>query len=314
MTSCHGWIGKGNNMFKVKIDTKPGTPELALVPPLKDVLLRVYNQVPSLQFEVLRDDAHRQTLYEGEEYVRYVTVFQGFQKVGTVTFVERTHRGEKKHVFCIESDNIKKARGERNTVKTEKPRLAVSKIIEFFKPKSMDYVGAIVYKEVREAARDLDWSSKRAVFNGYQRSDDINVRIVGFLVDAVKSGWQAIESENTHGGIKDIVTDKLTEAWYAYDIMSTVFKAIDGQEAMAVKQMRDGTFVTAYRYLQGRSESYVTATYRSREDVPQPYLDKLNMLQFVEPNQPIRNVGVRMENSLKESLYVLLDGDILTDS
>lgn len=135
-------------MFKIKIDAKPGqtTPEVA--PPLVNVLLSAYNAVPSLQFEILRDDIERSTDIEDTRYLRFVTIFHGFQKLGTVTYIKREHRGEKKHVFAICNDNIKKKRGSRDEAVTENPRVAVKKIIEFFKPKSLDFVGTVVHNEV----------------------------------------------------------------------------------------------------------------------------------------------------------------------
>lgn len=299
-------------MFKIKIDAKPGqtTPEVA--PPLVNVLLSAYNAVPSLQFEVLRDDIERFTDIEDTRYLRFVTIFHGFQKLGTVTYAKREHRGEKKHVFVICNDNIKKKRGSRDEAVTENPRVAVKKIIEFFKPKSLDFVGTVVHNEVSSKCYDLLWMARREVFNSYNKTDDINIRLIGFAVDVASSGNAAdVVMPNI---IKAIVTDKLRDNWHTYEIISDVHSAIADTSAVAVKRMRDGSYVMVDKYLQGKSESFVATVYRSREEIPQPYLDKINMLQFVELNQPIRNVGVRMENSHEEALYAVLDGDIITDS
>ena len=112
----------------------------------------------------------------------------------------------------------------------------------------------------------------------------------------------------------EIVNDKLREAWHTFDIVYSVRNAFNSHNAVVIKQMRDGSYVMVDKYLQGKSESFVATVYRSREEIPQPYLDKINMLQFVELNQPIRNVGVRMENSNGEALYAVTGGDIITDS
>lgn len=299
-------------MFKIKIDAKPGqtTPEVA--PPLVNVLLSVYNTVPSLQFEVLRDDIERSTEIEDTKYLRFVTIFHGFQRLGTVTYIKREHRGEKKHVFAICNDNIKKKRGSRDEAVTENPRVAVKKIIEFFKPKSLDFVGTVVHNEVSSKCYDLLWMSRREVFNSYNKTDDINIRLIGFAVDVASSDNAA--DVVMPAIIKSIVTDKLRDNWHTYEIISDVHSAIADTSAVAVKHMRDGSYVMVDKYLQGKSESFVATVYRSREEIPQPYLDKINMLQFVELNQPIRNVGVRMENSHEEALYAVLGGDIITDS
>lgn len=299
-------------MFKIKIDAKPGqtTPEVA--PPLVNVLLSAYNAVPSLQFEVLRDDIERFTDIEDTRYLRFVTIFHGFQKLGTVTYIKREHRGEKKHVFAICNDNIKKKRGSRDEAVTENPRVAVKKIIEFFKPKSLDFVGTVVHNEVSSKCYDLLWMSRREVFNSYNKTDDINIRLIGFAVDVANSNNAADVAMPAI--IKAIVNDKLRDNWHTYEIISDVHSAIADTSAVAVKRMRDGSYVMVDKYLQGKSESFVATVYRSREEIPQPYLDKINMLQFVELNQPIRNVGVRMENSHEEALYAVLDGDIITDS
>lgn len=299
-------------MFKIKIDAKPGqtTPEVA--PPLVNVLLSAYNAVPSLQFEVLRDDIERSTDIEDTRYLRFVTIFHGFQKLGTVTYIKREHRGEKKHVFSICNDNIKKKRGSRDEAVTENPRVAVKKIIEFFKPKSLDFVGTVVHNEVQSKCYDLLWMSRREVFNSYHKTDDINIRLIGFAVDTWFSSDNAADVVMP-AIIKSIMTDKLRDNWHTYEIISEVYEAV-GTSAMAVKRMRDGSYVMVDKYYQGKSESFVATVYRSREEIPQPYLDKINMLQFVELNQPIRNVGVRMENSNGEALYAVLDGDIITDS
>lgn len=299
-------------MFKIKIDAKPGqtTPEVA--PPLVNVLLSAYNAVPSLQFEVLRDDIERFTDIEDTRYLRFVTIFHGFQKLGTVTYIKREHRGEKKHVFAICNDNIKKKRGSRDEAVTENPRVAVKKIIEFFKPKSLDFVGTVVHNEVSSKCYDLLWMSRREVFNSYNKTDDINIRLIGFAVDVANSNNAADVAMPAI--IKAIMNDKLRDNWHTYEIISDVHSAIADTSAVAVKRMRDGSYVMVDKYLQGKSESFVATVYRSREEIPQPYLDKINMLQFVELNQPIRNVGVRMENSHEEALYAVLDGDIITDS
>lgn len=299
-------------MFKIKIDAKPGqtTPEVA--PPLVNVLLSAYNAVPSLQFEVLRDDIERFTDIEDTRYLRFVTIFHGFQRLGTVTYIKREHRGEKKHVFAICNDNIKKKRGSRDEAVTENPRVAVKKIIEFFKPKSLDFVGTVVHNEVSSKCYDLLWMSRREVFNSYNKTDDINIRLIGFAVDVASSDNAADVAMPAI--IKAIVNDKLRDNWHTYEIISDVHSAIADTSAVAVKRMRDGSYVMVDKYLQGKSESFVATVYRSREEIPQPYLDKINMLQFVELNQPIRNVGVRMENSNGEALYAVLGGDIITDS
>lgn len=299
-------------MFKIKIDAKPGqtTPEVA--PPLVNVLLSAYNAVPSLQFEILRDDTERSTDIEDTRYLRFVTIFHGFQRLGTVTYIKREHRGEKKHVFAICNDNIKKKRGSRDEAVTENPRVAVKKIIEFFKPKSLDFVGTVVHNEVSSKCYDLLWMSRREVFNSYNKTDDINIRLIGFAVDVASSDNAADVAMPAI--IKAIVNDKLRDNWHTYEIISDVHSAIADTSAVAVKRMRDGSYVMVDKYLQGKSESFVATVYRSREEIPQPYLDKINMLQFVELNQPIRNVGVRMENSHEEALYAVLDGDIITDS
>lgn len=299
-------------MFKIKIDAKPGqtTPEVA--PPLVNVLLSAYNAVPSLQFEILRDDTERSTDIEDTRYLRFVTIFHGFQKLGTVTYIKREHRGEKKHVFAICNDNIKKKRGSRDEAVTENPRVAVKKIIEFFKPKSLDFVGTVVHNEVSSKCYDLLWMARREVFNSYNKTDDINIRLIGFAVDVANSNNAADVAMPAI--IKAIMNDKLRDNWHTYEIISDVHSAIADTSAVAVKRMRDGSYVMVDKYLQGKSESFVATVYRSREEIPQPYLDKINMLQFVELNQPIRNVGVRMENSNGEALYAVLGGDIITDS
>ena len=55
-------------------------------------------------------------------------------------------------------------------------------------------------------------------------------------------------------------------------------------------------------------------TYRTKEEVPSPYVDKMNMLSFVEPKQPVRDVGVRWDDEKTVGLYLIVKGDIITDS
>jgi hypothetical protein len=297
-------------MFKIKIDAKAGAAQLKVAPPLVDVLLYVYNQIPSLQFEVTRDDSERTIELEGDRFLFKVAVSQGFQQLGSVSYKRNNHRGEEKLTYTVCCDNIQKKRGNRNAVVTEHARTAAKKIIEFFKPKDLDVLGKSVYEEAHSLLRNIYWQADREVRYAYNRQDEVNVKAIGFVVDTVDSdGSTPVEIPKV---LKDIVTDKLRDAWHTFDIIYSVYDAFNTQNAVAIKQMRDGSYLLVNKVIH-KVASFPTQHFPSREEVVQPYMDKISMLQFTEVNQAVRGVGIRMKYD-QEYLYIIVNGDILTDS
>jgi hypothetical protein len=298
-------------MFKIKIDTKVGAAQMEVAPPLINVLLRAYNQIPSLQFEVLRENTDETVEVDGDKYYRTVTVIQGFQQLGTVSYKRRHHRGEDKLTFAVSCDNIKKKRGNRNAVITEHASTATKKIIEFFKPKQVDLLGKEVYDDVRAAIHDIHWRAQRDMLYSYNRQDEVTPLAVGFIIDVMDSNGS--ELPKIPELFKSIVTDKLRESWHTYEIVYDLFESFAKCHAVAIKHMRDGSYLLVDKMVHGNSKQYITSHFPSREDIVQPYMDKVSMLQFTEVNQAVRNVGIRMKCG-DGDLYVIVNGDIITDS
>lgn len=298
-------------MFKIKIDAKAGAAQMQVAPPLVNVLVRVYNQIPSLKFEVERDDAERTVNLEGGDFLHKVSVNQGFQTLGYVSYKRRSHRGEEKLTFSVHSDNIQKKRGTRHAVVTEHASTAVKKIIEFFKPKGLDVLGKDVYDEVRCAINNVYWKSEREMRYAYNRQDEANIMAMGFAIDTIDSDGSAPVAMPKV--LMEIVNDKLREAWHTFDIIYSVRNAFDNHNAVVIKQMRDGSYLMVDKVTHNKSVQYNTQHFSSREEIVQPYMDKVSMLQFTEVNQAVRDVGIRMQAE-EGGIYVIVNGDILTDS
>ena len=294
-------------MFKITINNDPKKPRLEVIPELKSLLLTVYNAMPALTFEVVRDDSDRTTLVGNAEYYHKVSVFHGFQKVGYVNYGKIDHRGAgRQWVYTIYSNNIKNLRGARNAVKTINAKVAIKKILEYFKPEPVDKLVAKMYQDAMYSMHSLMYNVQRNIRQELRESEKAHAAAISYIV-GLRTGM-SVDLPNFP------ISENMPEHCVAFEIVRSINDHVENHNAVVVQQMRDGSMVFIDKVSEKPNEVILSETYRSREEVPSPYIEKMTMLSFVEPKQPIRDVGVRWQDDKQENLYIIVKGDIITDS
>ncbi|NBS79713.1 hypothetical protein EBS57_07895 [bacterium] len=290
-------------MFKIKIDNDPKKPKFDVAPKLRSVLLSVYNKCPSLTFEIARDDCVYTSMIDNSEFYTKVCVYQGFQCVGYIRYTYTDHRGGKNWVYVVGSGNINNKRGSRHAIKTVNPLVATKKILEHFKPEALDTLSNNLYELAKNNLDALLYEAERSI--RYSIKEGVNVACISYVV-SLRTGSPV--------DLPDFeIPSILPEHCNTFDITINVFKHVIGFNAVAVFEMKDGVFVVVDKLADKPNKVFQTVNYQSREKIPSPISEKLTMLSFVEPKQPIRDVGVRWQDG-KSSVYFIVKGDIITDS
>lgn len=294
-------------MFKITINNDPKKPRLEVIPELKSLLLTVYNAMPALTFEVVRDDRDKVTLVEGVDHYNKVSVFHGFQKVGYVNYGKIDHRGAgRQWVYTIYSNNINNKRGTRNSVKTVNAKVAIKKILEYFKPEPVDQLVSKMYQDAMYNMHNLVYNVQRNVRQELGDAEKAHAAAISYIV-GLRTG--------TSVDMPDFpISANLPEHCIAFEIVRSISNHVENHNVVVVQQMRDGSMVFIDKVSDKPNVVVLSETYRSKEEVPSPYIEKMTMLSFVEPKQPIRDVGVRWQDNRYENLYIIVKGDIITDS
>ncbi|NBS61661.1 MAG: hypothetical protein EBT26_06445 [Microbacteriaceae bacterium] len=290
-------------MFKVKIDNDPKKPKFDVAPKLRSVLLSVYNKYPSLMFEISRGDCVYTSMIDNSEFYTKVCVYQGFQCVGYIRYTYTDHRGGKNWVYVVGSGNINKKRGSRHAIKTVNPLVATKKILEYFKPEPLDALSNNLYESAKNNLDALLYEAERNI--RYSAKDGVGIACINYVV--------SLRTGNSTDLPDFEISPSLPEHCNTYDITINVFRHVIGFNAVAVFEMKDGVFVVVDKLSDTPNKVYQTVSYQSKENIPSPISEKLMMLSFVEPKQPIRDVGVRWQDD-KSSVYFVVKGDIITDS
>ena len=240
-------------------------------------------QVSEFEYDVSFNFSKAKEKYKAPDdckYIRTMSVYEDNEKVGVVG-VDQDSRGDEGFIYTVSNWRIDKARGRRNTTTTKKIDVAVRECKKTFKKRNIlelyDKGHDDATLAVNRAARDLT-----SPISGSQLlRNSTSVQLVAYCM-ANNLPFDNKELIDTYGKLK---SQEYGEAVDKYLLAMEISRA----DKMAVIDV-GGRF--AYRtMLEGESDvQLVTKEY---EELPQIMQDKIAVLQLMQDNEMVRNVGFR---------------------
>jgi hypothetical protein len=240
-------------------------------------------QVSEFEYDVSFNFSKAKEKYKAPDdckYIRTMSVYEDNEKVGVVG-VDQDSRGDEGFIYTVSNWRIDKARGRRNTTTTKKINVAIRECKKTFKKRNIlelydkGHDDAIL--AVNRAARDLT-----SPISGSQLlRNSTSVQLVAYCM-ANNLPFDNKELIDTHGKLK---SQEYGEAVDKYLLAMEISRA----DKMAVIDV-GGRF--AYRtMLEGESDvQLITKEY---EELSQNMQDKIAVLQLMQDNEMVRNVGFR---------------------
>ena len=214
------------------------------------------------------------------KYIRTMSVYEDNEKVGVVG-VDQDSRGDEGFIYTVSNWRIDKARGRRNTTTTKKIDVAVRECKKTFKKRNILELYEKGYDDatlaVNRAARDLT-----SPISGSQLlRNSTSVQLVAYCM-ANNLPFDNKELIDTHGKLK---SQEYGEAVDKYLLAMEISRA----NKMAVIDV-GGRF--AYKAMvEGQPDvQLITKEY---EELSQNMQDKIAVLQLMQDNEMVRNVGFR---------------------
>jgi len=240
-------------------------------------------QVSEFEYDVSFNFSKAKEKYKAPDdckYIRTMSVYEDNEKVGVVG-VDQDSRGDEGFIYTVSNWRIDKARGRRNTTTTKKIDVAVRECKKTFKKRNIlelfDKGNDDAISACNRASRDLT-----SPISGSQLlRNSTSVQLVAYCM-ANNLPFDNKELIDTHGKLK---SQEYGEAVDKYLLAMEISRA----DKMAVIDV-GGRF--AYRtMLEGESDvQLVTKEY---EELSQNMQDKIAVLQLMQDNEMVRNVGFR---------------------
>jgi len=217
---------------------------------------------------------------EGFKYVRTMSVYEDNEKVGVVG-VDQDSKSDTGYIYTVSNWRIDKSRGRRNTTTTKKIDVAVRECKKTFKKRNIlelfDKGHDDAISACNRAVRDLC----NPISNSQIIRNSTGMQLVGYCL-----------ANNLPFDNKELITlhDKLKSQEYGEAVDKYLLAMeISRADKMAVIDV-GGRF--AYRtMLEGESDvQLITKEY---EELPQIMQDKIAVLQLMQDNEMVRNVGFR---------------------
>lgn len=270
-----------------------------LAPRLKEVLDLVYAKRPLLEYEVIE--------YSDNNYAQTVRVWQDGQKVGTIYSRFSRYsptKGMSETWYAVDSYNIKKERGDRNTKYSKDAKVAARTVIELFSKRTLAELGKNLITDVKSS---VDSMVDRAIYDYRSEMNTVpSIDVANYLTD-VHMG-KAVPLPKT---IADhIVKRDILRRRDNYDIASNVLKHVKANNGYAIKVMQDETLLCVHL---GNPET--TSKNKSTYELDQYTQEKFTMLKLLEVNQFAADIGVKYERDdgeKKDTIYFIVAGETKT--
>jgi hypothetical protein len=226
---------------------------------------------------------------EGCKFIRFMKVYEDNEWVGTVG-VDQESRSDTNFVFTVSNWRIDKSRGRRNTTTTKKLDVAVREckkafkkrnLLELYEKGSDDAISAC-----NRAVRDLS----NPISNSHILRNSTAVQLVAYCL-ANNMPFDNRDLIDAHAKLK---SPEYTKAVDEYLLAMEVSRA----NKMAVVDV-GGRF--AYKAMV-EGEADVQLVTKAYEELSQHMQDKIAVLQLMQDNEMVRNVGFRA----KAGVFVLI--------
>lgn len=266
-----------------------------LAPRLKEVLDLVYAKRPLLEYEV--------TGYSDNYYAETVNVWQDGQKVGRI--YSRFQRysptnGTTEMWYALESDNIKKSRGDRDTKYCKNAKVAARTAIEAFTKKPLAVLGKKLITDVKYKVESMCDSVERIYQNSVSFS---GLELVNYFTDMAMGNNPPMPKRT----VDSIVSNEALRKRENYEIARNVFAHLKANNGYAIRVMQDETLLCTHV---GNPDT--TSKHQSTYELDQYSQEKFAMLKLIDPNQFAADIGIKYESDdgdKKETIYFIVAGE-----
>jgi hypothetical protein len=266
-----------------------------LAPRLQEVLDLVYAKRPLLEYEV--------ESYSDNHYVETVKVWQDGQKVGKIYSRYQRYsptNGTTEMWYALESDNIKKSRGDRDTKYCKNAKVAARTAIEAFTKKPLAELGKSLISNVKYAVESMHEKVER----DYRNSISINsLELANYFVDVVMANNPPVPKRI----IDSMSSNDTIRKGENYEIACNVFAHLKANNGYAIRVMQDETLLCAHI---GNPDT--TSKHQSTYELDQYTQEKFTMLKLLDKNQFAADIGIKYESDdgvKKETIYFIVAGE-----
>jgi len=266
-----------------------------LAPRLKEVLDLVYAKRPLLEYEV--------EAYSDNHYAETVGVWQDGQKVGKIYSRYQRYsptNGTTEMWYALESDNIKKSRGDRDTKYCKNAKVAARTAIEAFTKKPLAVLGKKLITDVKYKVESMCDSVERIYQNSVSFS---GLELVNYFTDVAMGNNPPVPKRT----VDSIVSNEALRKRENYEIARNVFAHLKANNGYAIKVMQDETLLCAHI---GNPDT--TSKHQSTYELDQYSQEKFAMLKLIDPNQFAADIGIKYESDdgdKKETIYFIVAGE-----
>lgn len=266
-----------------------------LAPRLKEVLDLVYAKRPLLEYEV--------TGYSDNYYAETVNVWQDGQKVGKIYSRHQRYsptNGTTEMWYALESDNIKKSRGDRDTKYCKNAKVAARTAIEAFTKKPLAVLGKKLITDVKYKVESMCDSVERIYQNSVSFS---GLELVNYFTDVAMGNNPPMPKRT----VDSIVSNEALRKRENYEIARNVFAHLKANNGYAIRVMQDETLLCTHV---GNPDT--TSKHQSTYELDQYSQEKFAMLKLIDPNQFAADIGIKYESDdgdKKETIYFIVAGE-----
>jgi len=218
---------------------------------------------------------------EGFKYVRLMSVYEDSEKVGVVG-VDQDGKSETGYIYTVSNWRIDKSRGRRNTTTTKKIDVAVRECKKTFKKRNILEVYEKGYEDATTACARAIRDLTNPISNSQIIRNSTGMQLVGYCLA------NKVPFDNKE--LTDIF-DKLKSQEYG-EAVDKYFLAKEIQNAHNKMAVIDVGGRFAYKaMLEGEPDvQLITKEY---EELSQSMQDKIAVLQLMQDNEMVRDVGFR---------------------
>jgi hypothetical protein len=249
-------------------------------------------QVSEFEYDASFNYSKPKEKYKAPEdckYIRTMSVYEDNEKVGVVG-VDQDGRSDTGYIYTVSNWRIDKSRGRRNTTTTKKIDVAIRECKKTFKKRNILELYEKGYDEVTVACNRAVRDLTSPITNSQLLRNSTGVQLVAYCL-ANNLPFDNKELIALHDKLK---SEEFTEAVDKYLLAMDMSRAdktpmIDVGGRFAYKAMVEG-------------QPDVQLITKEYEELSQSMQDKIAVLQLMQDNEMVRNVGFRA----KAGMFLIL--------
>jgi hypothetical protein len=226
---------------------------------------------------------------EGNRFMRRLFVFCEDENLGELSIDARYTRGSRNDlVWEIKSWRICNERGDRSTTKTTKVDVAKRAVKKYFLPKGLDEVlknnEEVMYDYDRALGRLANDISRNTLFKNHSDLQEyVYHQLWGREIPIQLK--QRVEAKMT--------TDKYHKAMSEFDLAASM----DVRKDRLIVIRHKGGYLYKEPVVRGSALTEMVTMFQTFEELPSLWQDRLAVLQLMEDEEIVRDVGYRRNDT-----------------